>query len=352
MLAALVFFAMFVVGGFTVGLVMMFAIWEIIYSMGKVWGYDKDSNNDYMKFLIAGIPFAVLACGSVFPFSAYSISYIGMIEAYTGITVSGAQYTILQLPIMLLVLFAYVIVARFVFKIDTTRIKETNIEFDIPKLTTYQKVVLGALIFIIVACFWISVMPATWGITIFLNKLGVFGIIFLVDAILAMLAFKDGIPFGQAMAKGLSFDLYFGLGAVMAMSTAIAADECGIAVWLENIMTPLATSMGAIPFLVFILLIAAIATQFASNTVVIVLFATLVFSMSDKLGLNSLAFFMMLTNVGNTAVVTPAANPVAAIGYANEWLTPKDALKYGLVECIVTFVVVLVFGYAYGCIIF
>ena len=349
-LAALVFLSMFIIGGFTVGLVMMFAVWEIIYKMGENWGLGKDS--DYMKFLIAGIPFVVLLCGSCLPFSAYSISYIGIHESYTGQVWSGAQYTGFILPLMLISMFAYILVARFLFKIDIKVIKEYRVEFDIPKLTAYQKIVLASLIVLVVACFAVSVLPASWGITIFLNKLGVFGIIFAIDAILAMCAFAQGEPFSKSMAKGLSFDLYFGLGAVMAIAAAISSPDCGISAWLEGLLTPIASNMSSTVFIIFILLMAAILTQISSNTVVIVLFATIVYSMADKMGYNPGVVFLLLTCVGNTAVVTPAACPVAGIGFANEWLTSKDATKYGLVECLVTFIVCLIIGIPLGAIMF
>ena len=207
---------------------------------------------------------------------------------------------------------------------------------------------LGSLIVLVLACFAVSVLPATWGITIFLNKLGVFGIIFAVDAILAMLSFVQGEPFGKSMASGLSFDLYFGLGAVMAIAAAISDSNCGISAWLEHLITPMTQSMSPLVFIIFILILAAILTQVSSNTVVIVLFATLVYSMADKMGYNPGVVFLLLTCVGNTAVCTPAACPVAGIGFANEWLTTKDATKYGVVECIVTFIVCIVIGIPLG----
>lgn len=105
-------------------------------------------------------------------------------------------------------------------------------------------------------------------------------------------------------------------------------------------------------YVVFILFTALVLTQVSNNTVVIVLFATIVYSMANKMGYNPVPVFLLLTCMGNAAVCTPAASIVGGIGFSNEWLTTKDAVKYGVVECIVTFIVCLVVGIPFGNIIF
>lgn len=109
----------------------------------------------------------------------------------------------------------------------------------------------------------------------------------------------------------------------------------------------------AINFIMLIVVLPTIITNFANNLVVGIAFLPILLSIGTGMGLNIDAMFVTLTFAVNLAFVTPAASPGAAILFANtEWLRPKDIYKYASLYIVAAVVFLLTLGLLWANLIF
>ena len=349
-LSLLFLLAMYLLGLFTVGLVTMFAIWELLYQVADTLDVEQDA--PWVRFMIMGVGLCTLLSGGVFAFQGLNAAYISMYQGITGATMNTLKYTLLNLPVTVCAMLLYLLAGRFLFRIDVQKIAKAEVNFEFEPLTFYQKSVLAALGIMLLALFWTSIMPAGWAISRFLNGLTPAGIIFIVDAVLVGLSFTDAEPFNVLMFKGFSWEIYFGLGATLTMASYITAEGTGIAPFLNQVISPLFSSFGGFALVALVLLIPALLTNVAANLVVCSIFITIVSTMGNSLGLNVAMIVCLLINVSNVALITPAGCPVAAIVFGNSHMSAKDAMKYGAVGCLATFLCSLLIGYPLGSLLF
>jgi len=122
---------------------------------------------------------------------------------------------------------------------------------------------------------------------------------------------------------------------------------------LTQLMTPLLGGKSTIIFLITVVTLPTILTNFGSNVVVGVIFIPIAYNFANAAGLNHTAIACMLVLCTTCALATPAGCATAAILHGNkEWITSTQATKYGVIFLILIVIITLLIGYPLGCVLF
>ena len=200
-----------------------------------------------------------------------------------------------------------------------------------------------------------SFLPKTWPIVTFLNKITIFGQAGLVVLILMMVRKEDGTPFFNypyCASKGVSWEGLFMTAFILPIAQFMTGEGTGISEALGMIFAPM-TQFSPIIFLVMVMMIAALLTNFANNVVLACIIMPVVVQFSGVVGLPMIGACVLLFMLTQFALFTPGASPIVGMAFSkNEWVNTKVMMKYGLITVLILAPVFLLVGIPYMFIIF
>ena len=166
----------------------------------------------------------------------------------------------------------------------------------------------------------------------------------------------DGQPlmdFKKMANLGMSWEMFIIFAMVLPFAAIFSSESTGISAFIIETLSPMLIGKPTAIFIVLIIVLPTIITNFANNLVVGIAFLPILLSIGTGMGLNIDAMFVTLTFAVNLAFVTPAASPGAAILFANtDWLRPKDIYKYASIYIIVAVIFLLTLGLLWASLIF
>lgn len=324
-------------------------VWTIFYDMVAVQKIEK---GPFTQFVIFGIIVAGIFAGQLFPFTWVVLTLTNTYSSVSGLPApSYAPYMLWMFVIHMVVFVAMIFFARVLFRIKAPDIQPNNEAAG--KLDAFQKISLALLIAFIVLLTGAGLLPQDSAIAIFLNKFSVVGMAALVVIVIFGLRFKKAVSFEEYMANATNWSLIFTVAVVSVLSSAISADSTGILPWVNEVFSPLFAGTSRIVFIILITLIPAILTNFLNNLVMGVIFIPISYTFATALGLNPVIFCVMLIHLVSVATMTAAGCQPAAILHANtEWITSRQAFKFGTVLTIVNWALTLIIGYPLASILF
>lgn len=332
----------------------MFILWGILYSICTTVGYKP--YDAYPTIMIIGITmFAVLGL-VLMPYSVNALVILSTFEKITGVAVNFGSYIAFMIPLVCLLMPVFIFLARYVFRIDVSLLKNVDssaVGNDEP-LNTTQKVICFALLATIVLLLIPGILPKTWLLTQFLNKIGLFGTMCFIMAPL-MIVHINGQPimsFEKMVARGLPWGAIFVTAFVLPLSPLLTAKETGMQTLFMNIIAPL-NSLPPFILLMLIFLITTIITNFANNTATALIVMPILIGYSSQAGVALPALVVMLICCTHIAIMTPAACPMSGVMFSNTgWIKGKDVYKYAPIIVIFSFAVLFFAGYFWGKVIF
>ncbi|MPZ70815.1 MAG: sodium:cation symporter [Actinobacteria bacterium] len=186
---------------------------------------------------------------------------------------------------------------------------------DRPGLTGEQRAVL--IVFVIVAAGWAFLSGVKPGIV------GLFGVLLLFTPGLLRLDWKKV----QANTMWGAFLLLGG-----ALSMTLAMGETGLGEYLASLAAPLALGQGWLVIIViFMVLTQVIRLGMLSNVAAVALLAPILIPLAVELGLNPIAFTMLIANIDTFAFVLPTQITAAVVAYGTGTFTMRDYAKSGVV---------------------
>lgn len=311
----------------------IFIFWSIFYPICQQAGfkpYDK-----YPTLMILGIAVSSIMGALVMPFRSTPLVIYSAYQAVSGIALNYVQYICFAFPVALGVIVIYLLTCRFIFRIDLTKMKNCSdnlVQAQDQSMTKPQRIVLLFLAVFILLAFAPGLLPKTLWLSQLLNKLGPACII---SALLAVMLWVkvDGkalVDFKQLANKGIVWDIILLFTVVLPLSSMLIADETGVKQLLIDLLLPLFSSVSPLVFMILVLLLPTIITNFANNTVVALIFVQIIASLSDDLGVNAVPLVASLIFCVSMAFYTPAASAQSAIVFGNTaWIRPKDIYTYG-----------------------
>lgn len=143
-----------------------------------------------------------------------------------------------------------------------------------------------------------------------------------------------------------SWDMYLMVVVTVFLSNNLLADETGLKELLINLLMPVLGSTGALIFVVLVVIIGILLTNYATNMIVGVVLVQIVSAIAPEIGLNAMAVSMVVTQAVFVALLSPAASPYApALHTSTEWTSQGEIMKYGLILIALSAAIFLVIGY-------
>ena len=306
-------------------------------------------------FMMIGVVLALLMGQIGIPVMGNALMLVATYNAMFPDPLNFAKYMLFMIPMGVLVLIFFVLLMRFVFRVDVTPLKE----FD-PSLLGEKKAITHdqkiAITFFVIYMMLVvmSSISSLGPIAAFLGKFGMFGIIALVLCVMMLIKREDGTPFLDfaKSASKISWDPILMVAFIMVISSYMNTQETGISATLMSLLIPF-TQMNPLVFIVIALLFAVILTNIATNLIVVVLIMPVLYNFAGMVGMSSSMLMLLLFIFSHLAIATPAAAPPTGICMtATEIIKPIDMMKYALICLSMLFIFVLVVGIPFASLIF
>lgn len=328
----------------------MIVFWGILMSVCKM--YDIKPFTKYPTAMFIGITIGGLASSSTWLFRGNPLFVNGLLMQISNgaLRLNFGLYATFSFVMWMLAIAAYILVCKFIFKIDLSvmsNIDDSVINKDLLKLNRRQKVTLGYIVLVLVVYCGMGFTPAQSTLGQYFASLGTSLPIFLILALMAM-TIVDGEPilnFGKAATQGVVWDTIVLSGALLSISTIMMTTETGITESILAVLNPVFANKGAIFMCVVIFIIATVLTNFMANTTVGLMFTPVIFSFGTTMGFDPLPLIAMLLISIHIAFLTPAASPFASLLFGNSsWVKPTDIYKMGTASVLIMVVLFLVVG--------
>ena len=278
------------------------------------------------------------------PFKSFILITLGMLS---GMEVDIAVLTMFLFPTTIFLITIYVLFCKFILRINAS-------QYAIHDLSDFtveasKKQILG-LVFIgilLIALLLPSFLPADF----YLNRFGMGGIVLLILAVM-MLIHVDGEPLLdlRAVGRDLSWDIFFNCAYFVPMGSLLVSDVTGIKPTISTIFEPILTSLPPIAFIIALMVVVILLTNFLNNGPVAMIFISLALVLGDAMvGINQLALIMLVVVASFFSLATPAANAAIAFLFTQKDLIhPKDYIVHALLTLAFMgfLTVTVVYGYA------
>ncbi len=328
-------------------LVGLFLMWEIVYGITRNIGqkpYDK-----FPSLMVFGIAMQCAFSLVTFPWSMNAIANLGVYATVTGEAANMLRYMLFMIPFGALEIAAYVLLCKFVFRLDVGPLKGVTMDMLNPEdsiLTPDRKRAGLLLILFIIMLLLPSFFPAESAFRQFYGRFGTTGIIVLFFVIACLIYTKDGrkvVDFAKLAATNVPWNMVLMVAVILAIGACLRSELTGIAPFLAQNIVPIMTSVPGIAAIIVFLCVETVLTNFLINMVVVAMFLPVFMPAAAGLGTSPelLAFLIMLTSTN--AILTPAGCAAAAMLFPNkEWMRTSDIYKYGVPTVIVNIVVLFV----------
>ena len=345
-----IFFAAFMLG-FTNPIIMCMVFCSFITTICKQVGIQK--NEKAPVFLYLGVAFASMLGQILFPFMGTGLTLIMAYNAmFPDFPLDFIKYLMFILPMSIIMITVFVLLCKFVFRVDVSKIAQFKSEGEAKKLTREQGLsflVFGTFIITMV----IASLPQLGAIAAFLGKFSLIGISFLLICVIGLLRDSNGnlimdpetslrtVPWGQVLMVGF----------IMVIATYMNTPETGIAVAMSKVLTPF-TTLPPLVFVVVALAVSVVLTNIANNMIVVVLVMPFMFNFAQTIGMAPTGMIALLFMSSQLALATPAASPVAAVAMGNEMADASKTTMAAIKILPICFVFCLLFGWPLENIIF
>lgn len=306
-------------------------------------------------FMMIGAAIALLMGQVGIPVMGNGLMLIATYNATFSNPLNFGKYMLFMIPIGLLTIGFFLVLMRFLFRVDVTPLKEYRAELigGRQTITKDQKLAIG--FFLIYMVFMVlSSLTILEPLTSYLAKLGMFGIISIVICVMMLVHNSEGKPilnYYSACGK-IGWDPVLMVAFIMVISAFMNIEETGVSQTLATLLTPF-TQLNPIVFVILALLFAVLLTNVMTNLIVVVIVMPVLYNYSLIAGLNPTMLIIMLFLFSHLAICTPAAAPATGICMsATEIIKASDMMKYACICLPLLFIFDLIVGLALAQLIF
>lgn len=338
-------------GSVIMALVMVTVLKSIFEQLGV------EPNTKLPIFMFLGVAFCLMLGQVTFPFLGVGLVLVSAYSAMFQAPLDFAQYITFALPVGLTMTLVFVLLMRFVMRVDVTPFKNydpsmAKREGD-GKITRDQKV---ALIFffgycLLVLCSNVKQLGVVYELS---HSFGMFGLCVLAIVVMTLLRKEDGtsmINFNK-LAKHMGWDVIVLTAYIMVVSNLMNSADAGIAATFRMMLQPM-TQLSPYVFIVTILAFGCFVTNFANNLVLTVLLMPMVVQFSAMIGMQPLGVICLLFFACQMALGTPGGSPVTAIMFAQtDWVKTPTMMKCAFLILPLLFVFMVAIGLGWASILF
>ncbi|MEE0511075.1 MAG: SLC13 family permease [Peptococcaceae bacterium] len=334
---------------FVVGFFGNFGMYILIWTMWKGIVEEIHGDKNLLEFGISLTSIGFVLCALAFQFIPSTMVFEGLYVSSTGLdTPSTPVFFCWTCLAFVLITLLFLLAGKFVFKIHFPKMAKS--EEKLEPMTSYQFVtlvlfVLYLFILIISNCVDIPLFTFLGGFNI--AGLGIAALV--ICLIIRPKGCYDSI--GKAMSDSMQWGMLLNMGIVGVFTASLGSKELGITESIANACEFLA-DLPPILFVIVILVLPGILTQFLNNLALGTIFIPVACTMAMEMDLNATAIFYAFLIVGNTALATPSGSANATFMFSWPDISRKSCYKYGWTIFVITLIVVLFMYFALGNIFF
>lgn len=354
----MIFIAIFILSSGLSSTATLMVFLPILVEIFETLGYQKGDGAKFPAIMITSLVVVAQLAQSSTPIS-HAMTLIGMSSytSYTGEEIGFAQYVGTCIPIALLALVLWFVLCRFVFKPDVSRMSQLDFEGIKSKLPPLSKkeIVAGG-IYILAIIFWI--LP---GVASYIFPASIAGVLSNINqlyppiiGVLVMHFLKiDGEPVidYKESFKAVPWSTYVFMGTLLELSTVLSNADIGLTTWLSNAMLPVFQNISPFIFILLMVAIPAIITNFVSNSVTIAITFAIAMPMLSSIyagQVNAQLVAILITVAANFSFATPTATPPVAVAMDTGWIDSGRLFGWGMTIAIICMLLAIVIGIPLG----
>ncbi len=336
------FLAFFVAGIFippTGGIIFAYSIFA---SIASVVGYKPE--DEYYKFTLVGLYLACMLGVYTLPFKSMSTAIIRTFTANLSVadyTFNNGMYIVATFFVGIVFLFLYALSIKVLFKCDLKPLESFDVTkmegFDTKdiKFTRNQMIYCAGFTIGVLYSLVLMFVPKTvswyetvnsWGAALWMLLIvGVLGII-RIDG-------KNIFSVEKNLHDGTMWGIIIAAGVLGIVGNALSSEDLGIRAWLLQLLGPVLTGVSWPVFILIIILLSVLITNFFSNMVTGIIIATIAapfLTVYAANGVDISAVAVAICFSVHVAYLTPAAFTAAPMLLAHEGMSIKCVWSMGL----------------------
>lgn len=303
-------------------------------------------NDKLAVFWYLGCAFSLMLGQILLPFMGTGLTfYYSFVTMFPNLTMQMVPYIVFMILMGVAMVTVYVLVMKFVFRVDASALAKYCNECEVTKCTRDQKfaLVLFVSFLVIVILSSMNIGP----VSDFLKQFGLLGSCLFCSLFVPIIKSENGGPLAslEEMFHMCNWGQVFMVGLIMVFSTYMGGQDTGITAAMAMLFTPF-MSMSPWVFIVVALVISVVLTNVANNMLIGVMVMPFLVNFASQAGIEPTMIIMLLWIMVQFALATPAASPVTAVAMTQEMADAKTMTKAALKILPVMIVIGLVAGIA------
>ena len=344
------------VGGMLLGFAFVNAIADVV-------GYEEDTH--WKRYMMTSVLILSQCATNVLPSKGGSLLTLGSFSGAlteAGYTLDTACFILTNLLTVVLLAVALALLAKPLFRVDLTRMQELDVAQlvkDGESVRLNKRQVWSGVIMVIGFAFPVIQMcfPAESAVYAWMNGVGQIFFMALLVAALELICI-DGQPIckaADAFSKGVLWDVYIGIAAVVLLSGAMSNADCGIGSWISLLLGNVFNGMSFPVMLLVVVALSGAVTQVFSNGATMVIVSSVIaqFAVSyAAAGVNVAVFPALIAQVCQMGCLTPAASGFAAMLLALPCMQKKPnwVFKSGTLMMLLYLIIAIPVGVLLACV--
>ncbi len=331
--------AMIIISIFTAPQVVAVLFLTILNNISETIGYDKKSSFYRAFGLLVGW-ISQMCDGILIWGRPYVLAVVGVIVGLGFANFTAMDYFMIAGIYLLVAAVVAILAIKFVVRPDVSNFKnydDTAIrkELHANPINRQGKIALVGMVAILV-CYVLAYCSFLGGVAEYFTAITIAVPVTLVCGLLCVITVdkKPVMDLGKAFAN-VPWGMIVFLGCIMFYAGNLNGDEYGITLCLSTILGPLVEQIPLYVTIFIGLIVAAIVSQFCSNTVgAVAIVSSFIPAMLAVTGTDPavvLTFACCVTALCGTAFCTPAAAPTMSIIYSDIGIEYKGTAKYSIV---------------------
>lgn len=347
-LISTIFSAAIIIGAFINPYACIVILWYIFYGICSTVNLKK--GDSLVSYVVVGIVIMATMGANIFPFLPIPVIYRSMLQEQilTTYEIPMTSLTIGHLLLTSTLIIGYVLVGKYVLKINTNALKNLSDEYfaklENIKMTKEQKIGMATLIAFILILVLPLVLPQSTikGILVNLDLVGASTIMIILFLFRKNEEGKDLYDFGKMVFAGINWDIIILFAATMPVSAAMESEDTGIISTVINLVMPVFQNISPSMYLITCFVVFLVLTQVAHNLILGIVFSSVLATIGIEMGINPFLFQLFFSWCLQFAFMTPGASANSVLIFANtEWLDVKDAYKYSAISVLIGAVLAL-----------
>ena len=326
-------------------------IWPVALNMANVLGLTKEDKIWHHYFV--GL-FAVMCIGQpVLPFKGAQLIVLSAIEKISGTTIPWGPYMLFNFIISGIMIVGYLLLLKFVFKPDVSKLKNVTAEqiaesLPLPTINLAQKMLMISLPVYVLVLLLPNFLGANAGFLKFFNIIGSTGTscLFLVFFCIMKHEGKPVINYNAISAKAFNWGTIFMVAAAVYGAGTLSNASTGVKDFIVQVLNPVLGGCNEMVFVILMFTVALVLTNVANNAGMALILLPVAAAFTEQTGIPMLPVGIGVGMMVFCALLTPAASPHAAMAFGRKDLYDgKAMLRIGVPFSVAYILLFVLVGY-------